>query len=193
MRQQQIICTLFLVMSLGLTSEAGTASLSGSRNTGNTDSVQITENDQSSQSLTFSDLSDMTIAQSDVDALASIKHDLEFVALRHIFFDHDKAILDGASKQYLDSVAKYALDNQQIQKILIDGHANSIASEQYNISLSGKRASAVKDYLVSQGLPANQLQLTSYGKTFPTDENWNHLGQIRNRRVELFIIQHKAR
>ena len=81
-------------------------------------------------------------------------------------FDFDKATLRPEGKAKLDEVA--AKSNQlAIEVIIAVGHADRIGSAAYNQKLSEKRASAVKDYLVSKGIPANRVYTEGKGSKQP--------------------------
>ena len=81
-------------------------------------------------------------------------------------FDFDKATLRPEGKAKLDEVA--AKSNQlAIEVIIAVGHADRIGSAAYNQKLSEKRAAAVKDYLVSKGIPANRVYTEGKGSKQP--------------------------
>jgi len=115
---------------------------------------------------------------------------MEFIPINHVFFPHDKATLDPRSTKILDDTAQYILLSQKIDRVIIYGHANSIAGSDYNDRLADKRANAVKNYLIKKNIPAELMQVTGWGENDPVDENWTHPGSQRNRRVEIYLVQH---
>jgi peptidoglycan-associated lipoprotein len=108
--------------------------------------------------------------------------------LEDALFDFDKStIRSDASVALKDdvNVIREILNNYPSQKLLIEGHADERGSEEYNLALGDRRAHAVEEFLISMGIPNNQLTLISYGKEKPvcTDENedcWQ-----RNRRAHV--------
>ncbi len=77
-------------------------------------------------------------------------------AVRHIFFDFDKAVLKQKSFKELDRIAKFLLDNPTLE-IEVSGHTDSIGDDAYNQKLSEKRAQAVRQYLIEKGVAENRL------------------------------------
>lgn len=71
--------------------------------------------------------------------------------------------------------------------ILIEGHTDSSGSDDYNQTLSEKRAAAVKRYLVAQGVVASRLTDMGYGESQPIADNTTEAGRQQNRRVEVAI------
>jgi len=69
----------------------------------------------------------------------------------------------------------------------VEGHTDSIGSDEYNQTLSEKRAGAVRDYLVQQGIAANSIEARGFGKTVPIASNDTPEGRQQNRRVELVL------
>ena len=69
--------------------------------------------------------------------------------------------------------------------INVNGYCDAIGSEEYNLRLSDRRADAVVDYLVKQGIPSSQLIPHGYGKTDFVAPNNTSEGRAQNRRVEL--------
>lgn len=81
-------------------------------------------------------------------------------------FDFNKAVLRPAGKAALDDlVAKSKA--LKVEVIIAVGHTDRIGSDAYNMKLSVRRAAAVKDYLVSKGIAANQVYTEGKGKTQP--------------------------
>jgi outer membrane protein OmpA-like peptidoglycan-associated protein len=69
----------------------------------------------------------------------------------------------------------------------IEGHTDSVGTDEYNQSLSEKRADAVRDYLVQQGIAADSIEARGFGKTQPIASNDTAEGRQQNRRVELVL------
>ena len=69
----------------------------------------------------------------------------------------------------------------------VEGHTDSVGSDDYNLTLSQKRAQAVRDYLVQQGIPENSIASRGLGKAGPVASNDTPEGRQQNRRVELVL------
>ena len=69
----------------------------------------------------------------------------------------------------------------------VEGHTDAVGSEEYNQQLSERRAAAVRDYLVQQGIPADAIVARGLGKTQPVASNDTPDGRQQNRRVELVL------
>jgi len=67
----------------------------------------------------------------------------------------------------------------------IDGHTDSVGTEEYNQRLGQRRADAVKNYFISKGIRASRLTARSFGETRPVASNDTEEGRQTNRRVEL--------
>ena len=74
-------------------------------------------------------------------------------------------------------------------KVEIAGHTDDFGSVQYNQSLSEKRARAVQEYLVAQGIRSDRLLPVGRGETMPIASNATEEGRAKNRRVELTPIE----
>lgn len=72
-------------------------------------------------------------------------------------------------------------------RVAIEGHTDSIGSDEYNQTLSEKRAANVRDYLAGQGVPMNNLTATGMGKANPVASNDTPAGRQQNRRVEMVV------
>lgn len=103
--------------------------------------------------------------------------------LQVIHFAYDSFQLDDAARSALDSNAKLLRDNPDLS-VSVDGHCDERGTVEYNQALGQKRAEAVQQYLVDQGLPATRFRVISYGKERPVDEGHDEAAWAKNRRVE---------
>ena len=110
------------------------------------------------------------------------------VVLNNIFFDFNKATLRPESKTELQNVIEFLQQNPNIS-LEISGHTDNVGSYEYNLNLSEKRAQAVVDYLIQQGIPSNRLVFKGYSFTKPIASNATEEGRQLNRRVEFKIIK----
>lgn len=106
------------------------------------------------------------------------------VILEGVNFASNKAVLRENATRILDLVAQSLIDHPDV-KVEIGGHTDSDGKDEYNLTLSEKRAKAVMDYLVKKGVPAEQLTFKGYGETQPIADNTTPEGKAQNRRVEL--------
>jgi OOP family OmpA-OmpF porin len=92
------------------------------------------------------------------------------------------------SKLILDEAAITINASPEISKIEVQAHTDYKGSGEANLKLSEKRASSVRDYLVSRGVSENRLVAKGYGESLPIADNKTVEGRAKNRRVELKII-----
>jgi outer membrane protein OmpA-like peptidoglycan-associated protein len=111
------------------------------------------------------------------------------VVLKNIFFDVGKSDLKSESLGELENIRAFLLGNAQL-RVQINGHTDNTGHEAANLSLSLKRAQAVTDYLVKQGIASSRLEAKGYGSGKPLVSNDDEAGgrQI-NRRTEIEIIK----
>lgn len=100
-------------------------------------------------------------------------------------FHINSAKISDSYKTDLNAAAS-VFKKYQDTNILIEGHTDDTGSDEYNMSLSQKRAKAVSDYLVSQGIDRSRLTTKWYGETQPKYPN-DEANRAKNRRVELAI------
>jgi outer membrane protein OmpA-like peptidoglycan-associated protein len=119
---------------------------------------------------------------------ASIRKDARgtIVSLADILFDFDKATLRRDVEFNLVKIATI-LNQFSEMNVLVEGHTDAIGTDEYNLSLSRKRAQAVYEFLVSQGVDAKRMSYEGYGKTRPVADNDTDAGRQKNRRVDLVI------
>ncbi len=106
----------------------------------------------------------------------------------NISFDTDRSIIKPQYFPQIDRVARVMLDYPESTAI-IEGHADQRqrSNRRYNIRLSGDRAKAVLDYLVSKGVDRSRLTSVGYGFDYPKVRNDPVHGAEANRRVEIYI------
>lgn len=100
-------------------------------------------------------------------------------------FDFDKAVLKGDLSK-LRLIADRMLANPEIDAEIV-GHTDSIGTKTYNQKLGLKRANAVKNWLVKQGVDANRILTSSKGETQPIASNKTKAGRAKNRRAVVVI------
>ncbi|MCB2170901.1 MAG: OmpA family protein [Deltaproteobacteria bacterium] len=104
--------------------------------------------------------------------------------LSGVNFDLNKAVVRQDAKDILQNDIKILKENPQI-RVEVQGHTCDLGDAAYNRSLSDKRANAIKDYLVSQGVAADRLTARGYGEDRPRFPNDSEANRAKNRRVEL--------
>lgn len=111
------------------------------------------------------------------------------VRFTEVHFDTDKFTLNESARKTLERVADYAAKNPDISKVLVRGHTDSIATDQYNITLSSRRAQSVTDFFILEGVDKNMIQFSYYGESQPKRNNATEQGRTLNRRVEVELVE----
>jgi OmpA-OmpF porin, OOP family len=105
-----------------------------------------------------------------------------------IFFDYDKHDLKPEQIVKADRFIQQVKENPHV-RIEVLGHTDDRGTEQYNDKLSERRASAVEDYLLSKGVPRDQLAIVKgFGKTAPLVFGTTEEARAKNRRAEVRIV-----
>ncbi|NNC82202.1 MAG: OmpA family protein [Flavobacteriales bacterium] len=103
-----------------------------------------------------------------------------------LMFATDQHALNAQTKSNLDKLAETLLKYDDTD-ILIEGHTDSDGSEEYNQTLSVKRAKSVSDHLKADGVDASRITTEGYGELQPIADNGTAQGKQMNRRVEVAI------
>jgi outer membrane protein OmpA-like peptidoglycan-associated protein len=109
------------------------------------------------------------------------------VTLGDILFDVDRAQLNPGGDLQVARLAD-ALHQMPDRNVLIEGHTDSAGSDAYNDDLSQRRADAVEDLLIIQGIEPTRVVTRGYGERFPVTTNDTAAGRQQNRRVEVVIL-----
>ena len=103
-------------------------------------------------------------------------------------FDFDKAVLKEEGKVALHELGDaIKAKGAKVVDIDIIGHTDSTGSAEYNMGLSVRRAEAVRDYIVSEGIDANIIDVSGEGETNPLASNDTAEGRAENRRVDINV------
>ena len=111
---------------------------------------------------------------------------IEKVVLRGVNFATGSAKLLPAAHDTLRTVASAMKANEDLE-VEVGGHTDSVGDEAKNEKLSERRAKAVKDFLVSEGIDEGRLSTKGYGEGSPVDTNDTAQGRANNRRVSFKI------
>jgi len=106
----------------------------------------------------------------------------------HINFDTNKATIRQADVTELQKAVDF-VKRYPGRKISIEGHTDNVGNAKYNQGLSERRAAAVKDYLLKNGVSGGERITTAgYGETRPIADNATANGRFQNRRVEIAVL-----
>ena len=105
-----------------------------------------------------------------------------------VLFDFNSAEVKVDAYPMLSNAVLIMKKNPDL-KVEVDGHTDSIGPAAYNMTLSVKRAEAIKDHFVSNGIDPNRLTTKGFGLTSPAASNDTKEGRAKNRRVELTPVK----
>jgi len=99
------------------------------------------------------------------------------------YFDFDSSSLTDETRAQVDAHVAALLGNNN--SVRLEGHTDERGTREYNLALGERRANAVRDYMVANGVPSYRIETVSYGEENPVaygsgESNWQ-----QNRRVEL--------
>ena len=110
------------------------------------------------------------------------------LTLEGVNFDFDKSFIRQDDVTNLEQDAATLKEWGDV-KVEVAGHTDSIGTDNYNMGLSLRRANAVRDYLISKGIAAENLKAKGYGESQPVADNRTAAGRFKNRRVELVPLK----
>jgi outer membrane protein OmpA-like peptidoglycan-associated protein len=108
------------------------------------------------------------------------------VNLSDVLFDFNQASVKPDTKEKLAKVSGILLAYPSLH-MNVEGHTDSVGTDEYNMKLSQRRADAVRDYLTSNGINAANVQAVGLGKDGPVASNDTAAGRQQNRRVEMVV------
>ena len=104
-----------------------------------------------------------------------------------VHFDFDRFNLRPDALKILDDAVVKLQANPEI-RITIEGHADAIGTQEYNLALGERRANSARDYLISRGVAAARIRTVSFGEDRPIADNNTAQGRAQNRRAHLVVV-----
>ena len=108
------------------------------------------------------------------------------VQMSDVLFDTGSATLKAGAREKLAKISGILLAHPGLT-LEIEGHTDSVGSDDFNQQLSERRADSVRDFLAEQGVPVSTIAARGFGKAQPVASNDTPEGRQRNRRVELVV------
>jgi outer membrane protein OmpA-like peptidoglycan-associated protein len=108
------------------------------------------------------------------------------VNMSDVLFDTGSSTLKQGAREKLAKISGILLAHRGLT-LQIEGHTDSVGSDDFNQLLSERRSDAVRDYLAEEGVPVSSMTARGFGKTQPVASNDTTEGRQRNRRVELVV------
>jgi len=108
------------------------------------------------------------------------------IILDNVLFDFDKTAVKPDGTKILDRLIVFLKENSD-KKVDLEGHTDSVGTDQYNQNLSERRAAAVKEYLTKRGVDTSRITTKGFGESKPIADNKTAEGRAKNRRVEIKV------
>lgn len=102
---------------------------------------------------------------------------------RVFYFDFDSSALTDAARAAVDAHIAVLLGDDS--SVRLEGHTDERGTREYNLALGERRANAVRDYMVANGVPSYRIESISYGEENPAAFGSGEANWSQNRRVEL--------
>lgn len=119
------------------------------------------------------------VAEKFVEEQAGIK-------LEDIFFDYDRYEIRKDAMPVLDGLASWLLKNPQ--GVLVEGHCDERGTNEYNLALGDRRATAAKNYLRAAGVPQKRINTASFGEERPLCKEQTEGCWAKNRRAHFAVV-----
>lgn len=108
------------------------------------------------------------------------------LTLGDVLFDLNKADLKPSGEQTIARLTQFMKEYEE-RRVRVEGYTDSTGDESYNQQLSERRAQAVRDELVAQGIDRRRVEVRGFGEQYPVASNDTGVGRQQNRRVEIVI------
>jgi OOP family OmpA-OmpF porin len=122
----------------------------------------------------------------DVDAVAVLGSSRRVSVPSEVLFAFDSDALGVGAPAELDRVVA-SIRKQPAARVTVEGHTDDVGTDEYNLSLSQRRAQAVAAYLAKKGIAPDRIAARGYGKSRPATANDGDEGRRKNRRVEIVV------
>ena len=104
-----------------------------------------------------------------------------------VLFDTAQHTLQAGRAREAGDASPASCSRIRASNLEVEGHTDSVGSDDYNQALSERRAESVRGYLVQQGIPTTTIAAHGFGEAQPVASNDNAAGRQQNRRVELVV------
>ena len=104
-----------------------------------------------------------------------------------VLFDYDKYDVKESYRAALKAVSAWMVKNSS-SSVSLEGHCDERGTNEYNLALGDRRAKAVKDFLVSLGVPSTRIETISYGEEKPVCTEQSEACWAKNRRAHIVIL-----
>jgi outer membrane protein OmpA-like peptidoglycan-associated protein len=108
------------------------------------------------------------------------------VNMSDVLFDTAKSTLRPVAREKLSKLSGILLAYSSLS-LALEGHTDSVGTEEYNMQLSENRANSVRDYLIHEGINSSSVAAQGFGEDQPVATNDTAAGRQQNRRVELVV------
>lgn len=113
---------------------------------------------------------------------------LQQVGTDTVHFGTDKSDVDSEAQGILTAQAKWLVAHPSV-RVTLEGHCDERGTREYNLALGDRRATAAKNFLVGQGVPADRINTISYGKERPVATGSDESAWAQNRRAVTVVPQ----
>jgi len=129
-----------------------------------------------------------SIPQTGARDITGRPEDREKYRAQTVFFDFDRSTVKSSEASKVQEVANRFKQENPATDLLIEGNCDERGTEGYNQALGEKRALAIREMLVSLGVPADRIHTVSLGKDKPAEMGHNEAAWSKNRRGEFILI-----
>jgi peptidoglycan-associated lipoprotein len=113
--------------------------------------------------------------------------DFARTASDRVYFDTDRWALSSDARETLGRQARWLTRHPGV-RVRIEGNADERGSDEHNYMLGGRRAEAVRGYLINEGISAHRISMASHGETRPQESGGGSSSLARNRNARTVII-----
>ena len=168
----------------GASGSSGTTTASSSASTSSTSDGTTTSSSSGSSDSSATSASSASSSTETGSSSYSYDTDPKTALIKvgdRVLFGYDSSELDDDDRAILNNQSKFLNQNPSL-KVTIQGHCDERGTREYNLALGEKRASSVKDYLISLGINSERISVVSYGKERPQVLGSNKAAWSMNRR-----------
>lgn len=145
------------------------------------------ENEKNARALAEKKLAD---AMKSLEEIAKVKEEQRGLVITlegAVLFASGKTSLLPIAKDKLSKVAIVLQQQSDDKRIVVEGHTDSVGSDDANLKLSQGRADAVREFMISQGVKSERITAVGKGESTPIADNKSPEGRANNRRVEIVV------